>query len=882
MSPAPVFRESLNEARRRLAEGRATIRLQHEVASPGLQVSAHLTQLLDETVLAIYEAALDDLPTDTAEVIQNHMALVAHGGYGRRDVAPFSDVDLMLLYRPEGAAAVRQLAERLLRDLFDVGLQAGQSVRTGEEACQLACSDPTICTSLMESRLLAGNEKLFETFTERFKARIRSNRKLLLPAIEKARRGERLQYGETVYLLEPNVKRSSGCLRDIQLVRWIGCLRYGDPDLDHLHQMGVLTPEDQAAIRHAGEFLLRLRNELHFAAGKANDVLNKSEQLRIARLRKFPGTDGLLPVEQFMSEFFRHAHAVRAAAANFVVAARPGRRMRQLLGLVLSHQVEGDYRVTPREIIATRRATFRLKTDLGEVLRLANLANLYDKRIAGSTWQTVRAALPQFTGEIDAAATERFLALLAQPAQLGDLLSRLHESGVLEKLIPAFVHARSLLQFNEYHKYTVDEHCLRAVAACTHFHAESSLVGKVYRSLRHKRTLHLALLIHDLGKGFPEDHSERGAQIASDVAHRLRLPAREAETLRFLVHKHLLMSHLAFRRDTSDDQLVVRFAVEVGSPEVLDMLFLLTAADFSAVGPGVWNQWKAEVLGELYQRTMRHLAGDERLGEDTDRTTARRAAVRTELGQQGDVEWFRRQLEALPHAYLFGSPPQRIAQELQELQSLPVGCTAAQGRYLPETHTVEFTVGTHEQIVPGVFHRLTGALTSQGLQILSAQINTLADGLVLDRFYVTDPDFAAEPPGERIQSISKALVQALQTPAGESPKFRTLWQPQPKSDALASASPSVRVDNSTSDRFTILDIFATDRLGLLYAISRTLFELGLSVSLAKIGTYLDQVVDVFYVTDRHGRKIYDEIQLKEIGDKLIAAIEAIAPSPGGR
>lgn len=879
MSFAPVFRESLLNAQRRLTEGREAIRLQHGGGSPGIQVCTHLTELLDEVVLAIYEAALADLSSDVIRAVRTDVTLVAHSGYGRRDVAPYSDVDLMLLYRAESREAVQRLSERLVRDLFDTGLDLGQSVRTVDEACQLGCNDATICTSLLEGRLLAGDVRLFDTFKERFRSRVRRSRQALIPAIEKARRDERSQYGETVYLLEPNVKRSRGCLRDIQLMRWVGFIRYGEADLDQLHLMGALTSEDRSTIRNAREFLLRLRNELHFHAGKSNDVLNKSEQLRIAALRGFPGTEGLLPVEQFMSEFFRHAHAVRAVVSNFVAASRPGHRARQLLGVILSHQVEGDFRITPREIVATRRGTAKLKSDLVEVLRLADLANMYDKRIANQTWQTVRSAMPQFTGEINDAVADRFLSLISQPAQLGELLSRLHELGVLEKVIPAFSHARSLLQFNEYHKYTVDEHCLRAVRACTEFISDRALLGRVYRDLKQKRTLHLALLIHDLGKGFAEDHSEVGSRIAAEVAHRLRLPLREAETLKFLVHKHLMMSHLAFRRDTSDDQLVVRFAVEVGSPEVLDMLFLLTAADMSAVGPGVWNQWKAEVLGDLYTRTMRHLAGDTRLGDDADRTAARLDAVRKELGKQDDREWFHRQLDAIPHAYLFGSTPKRIAAELRELRAVPKGNVFAHGRYLPETHTVEYIVGTHEGIAPGVFHRLTGALASHGLQILSAQINTLADGLVLDRFYVVDPDFAEAPPAGRIEEVNRALVHSLRSAEGESPRFRKTWRTsQQKSADLAKMAPSVRADNSTSDRYTILDVFAPDQLGLLYTISRVLFESGLSVSLAKIGTVLDQVVDVFYVTDQNGNKVRDESRLQEITQKLLEAIQLLEQS----
>jgi [protein-PII] uridylyltransferase len=877
MPLVPNFRESVLAARQRLDDERAAIRQQHDAGSPGIQVSARLCSLLDEVVLSIYQSVCADQPAAVAQVLAHDVTLVAHGGYGRGDVAPYSDVDLMILYRPSAAKEVPILAERLLRDLFDVGLEVGQSVRTVDQACDLAMSDATICTALIESRYLAGDERLFQQFHEKFKHRLRKNAGRLFTAIEQARRTERNQYGETVYLLEPNVKRSRGCLRDIQLLRWLGFVSCGESQLDNLALLGHLTREDHTTLQNAREFLLRLRNEMHFKAGKAADVLDKSEQLRIANLWGFPGDDGLLPVERFMSEFFRHTHAVRAVAAHFVAAVRPGRAWEHLLDLVFSHQVERDYRVTPRHIEATSRGLQKLSTDMAEVLRLADLANHYNKRIADKTWQAIRTSLPQYSQKHDDHLNERFLSLLSQPAQLGDLLHRLHELGVLEKILPAFAHARSLLQFNEYHKYTVDEHCLRAVKSCTEYLSATGLVGDVYRGIKNKRLLHLALLIHDLGKGFTEDHSEVGARIADQVSRDLRLPLREAETLRFLVLKHLAMSHLAFRRDTSDSQLIVRFAVEVGSPDALDMLFVLTAADFSAVGPGVWNDWKAEVLGDLYKRTMEHLAGDARVGDDTRRFQARVTGVRNALGSIAEQPWFSKQLRALPAAYLLSSPPTQIAAELQALQTLASGEVRTWASYTAETHTVEYVIGTHESITPGVFHRLTGALASQGVQVLSAQINTLAEGLVLDRFYVVDPDHAADPPEERMAQVQASLVEALRNPKEGTPKFRQTWQSTKQKQAaeLVQLPTRVRADNDTSENYTILDIFARDRQGLLYAISRTLFDLGLSVSLAKIGTYLDQVVDVFYVTDATGNKIQSDEQIAAIVDKLLVAIEQL-------
>jgi [protein-PII] uridylyltransferase len=876
-STSPAFRPSVLAARRHLLEGREQIREQHRAGSPGIQVCTRLTELLDAVVLDLFESALADLWPEGSEEFRSQVALVAHGGYGRRDVAPFSDVDLMILYARDADEAVFPLASQLLRDVTDAHLNLGHSLCTPQQACALAAHDPTVCTSLMESRYLAGSMKLFAAFTDRFARQTQSRRQSLCKSIEEARRKERVQYGDTVYLLEPHVKRSSGCLRDLQLVRWLGFVAHGTTDPAALQLLGALSKADQSALREASEFLLRVRNELHFYAGQLNDVLDRSEQVRLAELYQYKGSDAILPVEKFMSEYFRQTSAVRSIARNAVAAWRPGQFWNKLGGAVFSHQVEGDYRVSLRQITATRRGLEKLQRDLSEVVKLCVLANLQDKEIAPRTWETVRAAVPQLSGQMTGDVGREFLSLLSQPGRLGQLLRRLHELALLEKIVPAFRHARSLLQFNEYHRYTVDEHCILAVERATDFVHDAGLLGRVYRGIKQKRTLHLALLIHDLGKGFVDDHSEVGLRIAEETAGRLRLPLREAETLKFLVHKHLLMSHLAMWRDISDPQLVLRFAVEVGSPEALDMLFVLTAADFAAVGPGVWDSWKADVLTALYERTMRHLAGDAPAGDARDALEQRRAELRAFLAGDTDEKWFSRQIDALPPAVAFNAPSEQIAAELRVLHEVAEGDVRARGRYLSENETLEFVVGTHEQITPGVFHKLTGALASQGLQILSAEINTLADGLVLDRFTVSDPDYDEEPPQERIDETCEALVRAIKSPGDSVPAFRKVWRSAAARErgALNPLPTRVLIDNSSSDVFTIVDVFAHDRMGLLFTIARTLFELDLSVSVAKIGTYLDQVVDVFYVTDSAGGKLTDEGRLGQIRARLLEAIDGM-------
>ncbi|HVX60512.1 MAG TPA: [protein-PII] uridylyltransferase [Pirellulales bacterium] len=863
-------------AKERLVAGREAIRLRRADGLSGVETSAALSDLFDEIILELFEGALEDLGLDGPDGLKREVALAPHGGYGRRDVSPYSDVDLMLLHAPGADKRVAPLAQRMLQDLFDAGLVLGQSARTPTQACRLGRKDPVIWTSLTEARLLAGSASLFAGFVQNFRKQAQRHSARLIAAVDKVRTEERLQYGETVYLLEPNVKRSRGALRDVQLLRWVGFARHGETEPEMLLERQALPAEDVATLQRAREHLLRLRNEMHFFARKSNDVLDRAEQVRLAEAFGYQGEAGLLPVEQFMREYFRQTEGVSQVVTRFLANSRRGPRWGELLAPLFSHEFERDFRVAPNQISAHPRGLAKLCSDPAEILRLAELANLYDKPIARATAEAIRLAVPDLPDEVSPESARRFVALLSQPTRLGELLRSLHEMGMLEKLIPAFGHARCLLQFNEYHKYTVDEHSLRAVEQATDLAGDQGPLGSVYRHIKRKWLLHLALLLHDLGKGYPEDHSEVGLRIANDTAARLRLSKGDAETLAFLVHKHLLMSHMAFRRDTSDNQVVLRLAREAGSPEVMQMLFVLTAADLAAVGPGVLNAWKVDVLADLHHRVMQQLAGDSPAINSEEFLAGRREQALAELGsaEEDERRWFERQLAAAAASYLQTTEAKQIVDDLRPLRLLKHGDVLAAGRYQAEKGTVEYKVGTTEDIAPGVFHKLAGALAGRGLQILAAEIHTLADGLIFDRFYVHDPDYAGEPPEARIQEVCRALASSLRDPASK-PTFRRVWRAgeQRRQAALPTAPTQVRIDNSTSDRYTIVDVFAADRMGLLYTIALSLFRSGLSVAVAKIGTYLDQAVDVFYVNDDAGRKITDEDRLGEIVRQLSADLQ---------
>jgi len=871
---------------RAIREMRATIAAQHAAGAPGAQTCGLASDLIDAIVVDLWRSILSRLAPEQAEAIEVQAVVVAHGGYGRREMAPFSDVDLMILHEPALTAAVERPAREILQGLFDAGLQVGQSVRSVPEACRLAAGDATIFSTLTASRVLAGHAPLLERLMEGLRGIARRNPARLVDQLVGARREEADRFGETVSLLEPNVKRSPGGLRDIQLARWLGFVAHGSTSFDDLALTGGMVRRDADSLRDAAEFLMRLRNDLHLAAGRGVDDLTRSEQLRIADARGIESSGGLLSVERFMGEYFHHTKQVAHVVENAIVSSRGRRPIREWLAGLTGRRVEGLFRVGPGSVAAVPGRVAEVAASPAFVVRLVDLASRSGLPVNHATWEAVREATHADSldggaagsaGEADEETRGRFLELVGRGGRVGDALRRLHEVGLLERIIPQFAHARNLLQFNNYHKYTVDEHCILAVERAQELADDDGWLGRLWRGIKRKRTVLLALLIHDLGKGFEEDHSEVGARIARDVAARFGLPEDEAAIVETLVLKHLTMAHIAFRRNVDDDSIIVRFACDVGSPEVLGMLAVLTAADVSAVGPGTWTRWKADLLGDVYFRALGYLDGEspsllaERHDASLQRKLARFPADDPVVVLAGQ----------LPRSYLGGTDPDRILEELRQLCRLRIGEVVVSARWQTETSTVVVTVGAHENIASGIFHRLAGSLAGQRLVILSADIHTLPGGLVLDRFVVQDPDFAGEPPAARLVEIGDAIRASLT--AEQPPSFTRRWNPfAPIVPPAAIVPVRVLFDNESSERTTILEVFAHDSVGLLYAITKELHDARVSVRAAKIGTYLDQVVDAFHLTDLDGGKIVDPERL----ESLRRAIEKVAapvtsPSSGG-
>lgn len=872
MSSTTTLHSAVVDARSRLTEGRAKAREQHDSGAAGLQVCFRWTDIVDGVLESLIQAAVAD---QSDALVPGDYSFVAHSGYGRRDLAPYSDVDVMLLYRGRCQEHVEPIARRFAQMVVDAGLQPGFSMRTSQHAHYLAWRDATIFSALVESRLLSGSAELFERFQSSFRTSAQRRSQRLVLAVNEARLEERQKFGETVFLLHPNVKRSRGCLRDIQLVRWIGFACYGESDPEQLLQMGLLSPEDFKALRKGYQYLLRLRNQLHFDAGRSQDSLDRLHQVRLAAWAGFQGQDGLLPVEEFMQEYFERTSEVLYSSAHFVDSSRVGSPTARAFARLIARPLTKDFRLGLREIWATKKGMLKLHHP-AKVLELMTLANQYNRRIEHQTWRTIRLAmLRREPAPLDQESIQRFLALMEHPRQLGRMLRRLHELRVLEQIIPSMKHARYLLQFNEYHKYTVDAHSIRSVEAATDFAKQDSLLGETYRSIKNKRLLHLALLLHDLGKGYVEDHSQVGARLADETAIQLRLSDSEREFLVFLIQQHLLMAHTAFRYDLSEQGTVVQFAGQVGSHERLQLLFVLTCADIAAVGPGVLNDWKLNLLIQLYEATAAQFGDQKSDDRFQEELTKRRASVMRILAKESKLDWFQKQIETVPVAYLFQSEPAAIASELRKLQQLsPEKPTDAWGTYQPAHNAVQYSVAVQQEAPIGLFHQITGALSSQGLQILSAEVHTQQDDIAWDRFVVEDPDFDGPPPLSRIEVVCSKILEAIDPKRDSPPVFRRLWKPRSSAEKAVQIQPTqVRFDNSTSDRFTIISAFAYDRTGLLYDIAKSLFDARLVLHVAKISTHLDQVVDVFYVTDLDGQKVTIPTRLYTLRQSLLKAIE---------
>ncbi len=852
------------------------------------EVMLALTEFVDGLVRDRYRSAMKQAGEGAQVAGAQHCCLVALGGYGQRELAPYSDIDIMFLYSEEAGEAAPALFREVLHHLWNLGFQVGHSMRTTQDCVELAGQDLSIRTAMMTARFLAGSPNLFQKFHRLYaKEVIGRGAGRFIEQKKEERQREYTKFGQTIYLLEPNVKKSKGGLRDYHLLRWAGMARFQASTLQDLADRSLLSRQDFLSVTEARDFLWRVRAFLHVGAGRAQEILSFDEQVRLASLFGFEDRPNLLGVEQFMQQYYRHTVGLHETLIRFIDRCQAVTAKRRSSRAVPSDLVDGYFSVTGRRLTVPSELRARMLDSPDLLLRLFEMAGSRRLKIEADLVDEIHSHMDTVSSEAfrTPEASRVFLKILSGPGAVAATLEAMHRAHLLEKLIPVFATLRGLMQFNQYHKYTVDEHTLLAVAKAEALAMEPGTMGEVYQEIKRKDLLHLAILLHDLGKGRKEDHCEVGKAIAEETSTRLGFDLQETRTLMFLVHRHLLMSHTAFRRDPYDENVLVPFAQEVVTPEVLRMLLILTAADIAAVGPGVLTKWKESLLIELYKRTLRTLAGDQddkMAGPNSLKRLTREVAQEFKTLVVGGLDWIESQLDRFPLRYLHGTQPKRIAAHLEAIARLQTGDVLVESNFNEELGTCEFTVVTHDNLTPGIFSKTAGVMAAQGLEIFDAQIITRNDGVVVNTFQASDPDFSGAPPVERLDDTAETIVRVLK---GE----ESVEQLRSRKIRLSSTSPvsaerhssEVVIDNRTSDRFTVIDVFADDTQGLLYVITDSIFRLGLSIQSARISTRLDddiqpslrtggrhEVVDVFYVTDQQGGKIADQARLEAICSKM--------------
>jgi len=880
ISTQAVLQERRNGLAQRLRDG-----------ASGADIVAGFTHLVDSVLIARYRNVIRQ-HVDESAVGMQQCCLVAVGGYGRRELSPYSDIDVMVLYHAGGEKVVKTLSAQVLHHLWDLGFQVGHSVRSIQDCLVVAEEDLAVKTALMESRFLTGGAVVYQEFQRRFSRRVLGRRvgSFIFEKIEERKR-DYAKFGETIYLLEPNIKKTKGGLRDLHLLQWVGMAKYQASTLQDLANGGFLAHQDYMDLSEAREFLWKVRALLHLEAGRAQDILSFEEQVRLAKELGFQDQPHMLAVEQFMQLYYRHTTGIYDRCARFVNRSQDQSLWSRVKGWWPRPLINGCFSLSGGNLSVPQEKLLDVLHNPRTLLDLFKLSQERGLSIDGLTLEEIHRHMEGVSDEVfcTPSASQAFRDILSGPGLVAKTLTLMHQARVLEKLVPAFGRVRGLMQFNQYHKYTVDEHSLFTVRQVERLGGQSGIFHDVYQEVRRKDLLHLAALLHDIGKGLSEDHSEVGRKIAREVSARLRLDQPESRTLEFLVYQHLLMSHTAFRRDPYDDKVLLKFARAVGTPALLKKLLILTAADIAAVGPDTLTKWKESLLIELYLRALPEVLGGR---ESIDAAQSCKDIAKEVLslwnqcglaaGEEEETsispdthhDWIEAQLGKFPLRYLSGTPRDRMTAHLQALQRLSKTSPLVESAYHADLQVCEYTLIGRDHMTPGIFMNVTGVLAALGLHVLDAQIMTRSDGIVFDSFFVEDPDFDGPPTELKRQKVGKAIVDVL---TGQESIDRLMKRGQRLSfERPFPVSPrpvDVQIDNETSDQFTIIDVFADDRQGLLSVVARTLFELGLSIHAARIATKLDQVVDVFYVTDVHGEKIEDSQVCENVCKTLAQTVD---------
>jgi [protein-PII] uridylyltransferase len=862
-------------AREHLQQVKAELFERHLKGASGHAIVQSYTAVMDHLLTTLFAAA-SAAYAERYSRLNQRCVVMAQGGYGRGELNPCSDIDLLFLYEHKRDPYIENVAERMLYALWDTKLDVGHALRNLRECVRMAAQDLKVKTSLLDVRFLCGDAALYREFAavmERDVVARGADRFFKEKLAETADRHRR--YGDSVYLLEPHLKEGEGGLRDLHTALWLARVKFKTNAIAELVRKSVITEREEFELEAARDFLWRVRNSLHFRSGQHQDQLTFEYQERVAADLGFRDSATLKGVEQFMRTYYLHAATINRFGDEIIERCLERPKPYRLLGRFNRREIRPGVTIS-YEVLSIAGVAL-LQEDPTNLIRLFADAQRHDVTISNGTKRLLRANLQVMddAARRDPNMVAAFFEVLRGKHKVYETLLDMHRVGVLGAFLPEFGHLLCMVLHDVYHTYTVDEHSLMGVRefeklrAGTH-QGIAPLLTQVMREIDRVEILFLAMILHDIGKGHGSKHSERGAGMIDAIAARLQLNTDDARQLTFLVAQHLTMSHLAQRRDIHDQRLLIDFATRVETLDNLKKLYLLTFADMRAVGPKIWNNWHDMLLSELYLGTLdifeREAFVQEAHAARVDRVKQRVAeAARTHV-DAATLDTF---LAQMPDRYFLGTTEDTIVRHLQLVRVRDGEAFVTEVRHFPERAFSEFTVIADDR--PGLFAMLTGVLLAHGMNILTASINTSSSGMALDIFRLSHGDQAEAVQREErwsriVTSLGRVLANELDVEQLVAASHRETILTKKFVPRVAT---EIEVDNDVSDHFTVLDVYTHDRVGLLFAIATTLFHLGLSIHIAKITTNVDQVLDVFYVTDAAGGKIVDAGRLQHIQAELL-------------
>ncbi len=875
VAATPLLRDALEHGRAEIARRLA------EHPSRGAEIAASYAFLTDQLLRLCFDFTVRRLYRNNHPTAGERLVLIAVGGYGRGEMALHSDIDIGFITPWKQTGWIEQVIESILYMLWDLGLKVGHSSRSLDDMVRMAKSDLTIRTALLEARYVWGDQALYDEAAMRFDRDVQAGTAKSFVAEKLAERNARhARMGDSRYVVEPNLKEGKGGLRDLHTLFWIGKYVHKVPNVAQLVDKGLFTADELRRFRRAENFLWAVRCHLHIMARRAEDRLTFDVQAEIAARMHYGSRPGRSAVERFMRHYFLTAKEVGDLTAVFLAHldeefAGRGRRF----GLP-------NLRRRPRKLDGFMLDRGRLKApddgffaeDPVRLLQLFSLADRHELEIHPLTMRQAGRDARLIDGAIrqDARANALFLDILTSPRDPESVLRWMNEAGVFGRFMPDFGRVVAQMQFDMYHHYTVDEHTLRAIGLLSRIEKgalddDHPLASKVIKQIVLRRALYVSVLLHDIAKGRGGDHSVLGAEVAEKLCPRLGMTAAETETVAWLVRYHLLMSATAFKRDLADFKTVLDFAEIVQSPERLRLLLALTIVDIRAVGPGVWNGWKRQLLNDLYEAAEEVLRLGHKQRGRGERIATKRAELAVELG------WSRNHFDAyakrFPDSYWIAEGPDVLERNARQIAAAdkaerPLSIIAQPDPQRGAT-LVTIYAGDH----PGLFYRISGAIHLAGGNIIDARIHTTRDGMAVDNFLVQDPFGQAFDDPHRLQRLAQGIEDALA--ARNQLATRLEAKPAPRTRAHAFETvPNVLIDNGASNRYTVVEVNAGDRPALLYSLARALFQAKVMIHSAHIATFGERAVDVFYVTDLLGDKIETSARLRTLERLLLEAAGA--------